>query len=125
MYEIIIRYSLVFTILLFSSGVWLFVINQTDTIDAKSLERILEVAVPHLLSMSVLVFVLTHFLLFIEDLDKQKALKFSMILYFVIVIENLSSSFVYIQATALFIMGISFAWLGYRLSTCTKVSKFP
>ncbi len=110
-YIIIIRYSLIFTGLIFISGVWLFVLAQSSEVDEKSLESVLEVAVPHLLAMSVLVFVLCHFLLFIDKVDKKRALKFSIFLYILVILQNISN----LKAYVIFFMGISFIWLVYQL----------
>ncbi len=123
LYNIIIRYFLIFTSFLFLSGVWLFVISQTDEIDVKSLIGVLEVAVPHLLAMSVVFFVLAHFLLFMENLDRDKAMKFSMLFYLLIILETMSANLFWIKVTILSIMLLGIIWIFYRISLAIYLSR--
>jgi len=110
-FKIVINYSLVFANLIFFSGVWLFILNQENQIEKESALAILEVIVPHLLAMSIVVFILCHFLLFIEDFNKNRVLKFSLFLYLLVLLENIFDFKIYI----LFMMGASFIWLSYKL----------
>jgi len=125
-YTITIKYTLVFAALLLASGLWLFVLSGSFREDAltKSLEGVLEVAIPHLFAMSVLAFVLSHFLLFIESINKKKVLKFIVILYLAILLENVSHYFislefwifVWIHLLALLVMVFGFGWLIYTIA---------
>ncbi len=110
-FKIVINYSLVFANLIFFSGIWLFILSQEKQIEKESALAILEVIVPHLLAMSIVVFILCHFLLFIEDFNKNRALKFSLFLYLLVLLENIFDFKIYI----LFMMGASFIWLSYKL----------
>ncbi len=115
LYRIVIRYFLIFTIFLFLSGVWLFIIAKESEIDVKSLVGTLEVAVPHLLGMSVVFFILAHFLLFVENLDTNGVVKASMLFYMLIILEIVSVGFFWIRATLLIIMLIGIVWIFYKL----------
>ncbi len=125
LYTITIKYTLVFASLLLTSGLWLFILQGSFREDAltKSLEGVLEIAVPHLFAISVLAFVLSHFLLFIESIDKKKVLKFIVILYLAILLENVSHYFIslefkifaWIHLLALLVMVLGFAWLIYTI----------
>ncbi len=126
LYTITIKYTLVFASLLLASGLWLFILQGSfrEAALTKSLEGVLEVAVPHLFAISVLAFVLSHFLLFVESIDKKKVLKFIVMLYLTILLENVShyfislefQIFVWIHLLALFAMVLGFAWLIYTIA---------
>lgn len=86
---------LLYTVGILISGVWLFLLSQgvgdlgiTDTIIRliddpahKSLYGLLEVTTPHLVSMGILIFLVTHFLLFSTKVSKRFSKKVSVILY--------------------------------------------
>lgn len=122
LYVLSIGYSLVFATFLLVSGLWLFILSENAPI--RSLEGVLEIIVPHLFAMSILAFVLSHFLLFIESIEKKKVLKFIVVLYLAIFFENLSEFFislewqifVWIHFFSLLVMVCGFIWLIYTIA---------
>ncbi len=101
-----INYTLVFTLLIFATGLWLFFISS----DIKSsLEGALEVIVPHLFSISILAFIFGHFLLFIESVDKDQVLKPILFLYFFILLENLNRYLLSLELIPIELFNLSLA----------------
>ncbi|MDQ7084036.1 MAG: hypothetical protein Q9M36_03500 [Sulfurovum sp.] len=103
LYTLPIRYMILFSLAIFSSGVWLFILSS-DT--PKSMHNIIEIATPHLFAMGALLFLLAHFLLFSTLLSQKKAL--------VLVVVTYGLLFVNIFAYFLIdTLGIAPLWLKY------------
>ena len=95
LYHIVIAYMLVFVLAILVSGVWLFLLSQglsssdiLETLktvvhspDPRSLHSFIEVATPHMFSMGVLLFVVTHFMLFSTRVSQKFSLTVSLLLF--------------------------------------------
>jgi hypothetical protein len=95
LYRIPIFYMLLYTVAILISGVWLFLLSQglselriletiTRFIDLpakKSYYGLVEVTTPHLASMGILIFLVTHFLLFSTKVSKRFSKKVSIVLF--------------------------------------------
>ena len=106
LYKIPIVYMLLYTVAILLSGVWLFLLSQGSgekgigttlhTIIympvSKSIYGLMEVATPHLVSMGMLIFLATHFLLFSTKVSKAFSKKVS-ILLFIVAFANIFSYF--------------------------------
>jgi len=75
LYSLAIGYFLIFVLLTVGSGVALFLVENGFTPKAKSFETIMELLSPHLLGMSIVLFVVTHFLLFSKKYTQKFSLK--------------------------------------------------
>ncbi|MCH9814735.1 MAG: hypothetical protein K0U47_12425 [Epsilonproteobacteria bacterium] len=69
-FAIVIRYFLLLTVLLLITGAWMFTLHTHWSVDGttayytqKSFFGLLETVSPHLFGMSIIFFILTHFLL--------------------------------------------------------------
>ena len=97
---------LVYTLAILFSGVWLFLLSQgleEEGVSAtllniihlpvtKSIYGLIEVATPHLVSMGMLIFLVTHFLLFSAKVSKAFSKKVS-ILLFIVAFANIFAYF--------------------------------
>ena len=146
---------LFYTLGILLSGIWLFLLSQgleengigmtllklIDTPATKSIYGLLEVATPHLVSMGMLIFLASHFLLFSTKISKQFSKKLTMALffaafanicaYFLISLGVLTSGWI-----KLFVLGVFFMLfvtvlllVAFSLfsshSNETKASRFP
>ncbi len=127
-FSLIIFYSLVFASLTIFSGLWLFILDASwlDSKDEleKSFEGVLEIVAPHLFAMAIFAFVINHFLLFVDGFCQKKALKFSMFIFCLILLINLSGYFasfgilffIYLKILFLLLFTLSFLWVFYKIS---------
>jgi hypothetical protein len=106
LYTIPIAYMLLYVLAILLSGVWLFLlsqgVNHTEVITAfekilsdpveKSVHGLVEVVTPHLFSMTALIFVVAHFLLFSTKIPKRFSLVVTAVL-FVTALINIFSYF--------------------------------
>lgn len=95
LYNIPIAYMIVYSIAIIISGVGLFLLSQgyanenlvntlskiIETPFPKTLHGLIEVSTPHMFAMGTLIFVLTHFMLFSTKISQRFALKTSIILF--------------------------------------------
>ncbi len=89
-YRIIIAYTLLFSALVLFSGLWLFALREpwSSVAITKSLQSALEQIVPHLFAMSILAFILTHFLLFINTVKPMQITRTASLIFGAILVEN-------------------------------------
>jgi len=96
LYNIPIRYMLIYVFLILMSGVWLFLLSQgldssesvmctlknviTSPAD-KSVEGMMEVVVPHLFAIGTLIFVTAHFMLFSTRVSQKVSLTVARMLF--------------------------------------------
>ena len=107
LYNIPIRYMLIYVILILMSGLWLFLLSQGfDSAESlmrtlknviitpahKSVEGLTEVVTPHLFAIATLIFVTAHFMLFSTKVSKKVSLIVTMLL-FVFALFNIFSYF--------------------------------
>ena len=109
-----IGYSLIFATGVLFSGLWLFWLNDREL--EISLEGALEIIAPHLFAMGIFVFVLSHFLLFVEGMNQRVAMKLSLALYLLILLVNIGIYFLWLKVAALFVFTVCFIWLFYKIS---------
>ena len=129
-YGLSIRYFILYMIALLGSGIMLFFVesgllvsHQTFTIPLKSIEGIMEIAVPHLFGMGMLLFVLIHFLLMLKT-SMYKGSK-SLFIFSVIVIFLDQSSYLmmwtgveilgWFKVMFVFMLSVLFGMIGWRV----------
>jgi len=100
-YGLALRYFILMTFFVLLSGLWMFVINTSlDLGDAsayyapKSFYGLLETVSPHLFSMGVLIFVLTHFFAIVSGVEQKKFRLFSIWFFILMLISNVSGFFI-------------------------------
>lgn len=100
-YALPIKYLLVMAVMLTGSGVWIFVLDTSMSVEGtaayyapKSIFGILETVTPHLFGMSTLVFILTHFFAVFKGIDQKRCGIFSMGFFAVMLLANLSGFFI-------------------------------
>ena len=95
LYHIPIAYMLVYVVSILATGVWLFLLSQglgsSDILqtltkivtlpEPKSLHNFIEVATPHMVAMSTLIFVVAHFMLFSTKISQRFSLRVSVLLF--------------------------------------------
>lgn len=96
LYNIPIRYMLIYVILILVSGLWLFLLSQgfnssgsvmntlKNIITApahKCVEGLIEVVTPHLFAIGTLIFVAAHFMLFSTKVSQKVSLVVAMVLF--------------------------------------------
>lgn len=97
LYRIGIRYFLIMLLMLFITGIWLLLLHASFSLESftnyyvqKSVFGLLEVASPHLFSMGIVIFILTHFLSLQNKYTSFES-KLTISLFTVMLISNLST----------------------------------
>lgn len=100
-YSIALRYFFVMTVLLLFTGVWIFVLNTSLSIEGtsayyapKSFHGLLDTVSPHLFGMGLIVFILTHFFAILKGVKQENFKTFSLLFILVLLVENLSVFFI-------------------------------
>ena len=111
-YGLAIGYFLFFVVLTLSSGVALFLVENGLNPKEKSFEGLIEIVSPHLLGMSIMLFVVTHFLLFSRKYSQKFSLKIFLAVVFLMILDQSSYFFMFIECFSLVKI---FSMLGYIL----------
>ncbi|GEM_PF-3152352 len=121
LYMLTLRYSLLFTCSIVISGVWLFALHMTPEQHSytKSLESVLEVVVPHLFSVSILAFVLLHFLLFVREVLSSTIIKLSLLTSLLLL--SLSSIDLLHMMDLSYLLYLKMALLAIFVTTLSKI----
>ncbi len=100
-YSIALRYFFVMTVLLLFTGVWIFVLNTSLSIEGtsayyapKSFHGLLDTVSPHLFGMGLILFILTHFFAILKGVKQENFKTFSLLFILVLLVENLSVFFI-------------------------------
>lgn len=101
-YLLPLKYFFVMSALLLLSGLWMFILHTSLTIygvlnyyESKSFLGLLEIVNPHLFSMGVFVFVLTHFFSIVKGVKQKKFVLFSIFFFITMLLLNLSVFFIF------------------------------
>ena len=100
-YGLALRYFLVMTLLLLLSGLWMFILNTSLSIEGttayyapKSFHGILDTVSPHLFGMGLIIFILTHFFAILKGVKQENFKTFSILFVLVMLLENMSGFFI-------------------------------
>lgn len=100
-YHIVLKYFFLMTLLLLFTGVWMFVLNTSLSIEGiaayytpKSFYGLLETVNPHLFGMGLIIFILTHFFAILKGVKQENLKTFSALFVLVILVENVSGFFI-------------------------------
>jgi len=100
-YGLALKYFLIMTLLLLLSGVWMFMLNTSLSIEGtmayyapKSLHGLLDTVSPHLFGMGVIIFILTHFFAILKGVEQEDFKTFSVLFVVVMLVQNLSGFFI-------------------------------
>lgn len=100
-YGLVLRYFILMTALVVVSGLWMFIVNtsfgfeETNSYYApKSFYGLLETVSPHLFSMGIVIFILTHFFAIVSGVKQEKFRLFSLLFFIVMLVSNLSGFFI-------------------------------
>lgn len=129
LYNIPILYTLIYTVFILMSGLWLFLLSQgfdtgeglTSTLKNiiitpanKSIEGLIEVITPHLFAIGTLIFVAAHFMLFSTKVPQNISLKITILLfvfalfdlfsYFAIIFGLVVSGWIKLVALSVFVL---------------------
>ena len=95
-FHIPIAYLLLYTVVILSTGIWLFLLSQglngsegiiatlqhiITSPEAKSLHNLVEVATPHMFAMGMMIFVVAHFMLFSTKISQKTSLIVALVLF--------------------------------------------
>jgi hypothetical protein len=101
-----LKYFFVMTVLLLSTGVWMFVLHTSLSVEGtlahyapKTFFGLLETVSPHLFGMGILVFVLTHFFAILQDVNQEKYKYFSHLIFAFMLLTNTSGFFIAQEST--------------------------
>ena len=104
-FHIPIAYLLLYTVVIFATGIWLFLLSQglngsegtgatlqhiIASPEAKSLQNLVEVATPHMFAMGILIFVVAHFMLFSTKISQKTSLIVALVLFALALLNILS-----------------------------------
>ncbi|NOR56229.1 MAG: hypothetical protein GQ531_08480 [Sulfurovum sp.] len=100
-YGLALRYFSVMTLLVLISGLWMFVTNTSLNVEGtssyyvlKSFYGLLETVSPHLFSMAVLIFILTHFFAIVSGVKHKNFRLFSILFFLFMLLSNVSGFFI-------------------------------
>jgi len=100
-YGLSLRYFFLMTLLVLFSGLWMFLVNTSFGLEEtskyyapKSFYGLLETVSPHLFSMAVLIFILTHFFAIVSGVEHKKFRLFSVLFFVVMLLANVSGFFI-------------------------------
>jgi len=100
-YGLVLKYFLVMMLLLLLSGVWMFVINTSLSVEGtttyyapKSIHGLLDTVSPHLFAMGLIVFILTHFFSILKGVKQESFKTFSFLFVVILFLENISGFFI-------------------------------
>lgn len=100
-YGLALKYFLVMTLLLLLSGLGMFMLNTSLSIEGtsayyapKSFYGLLETVSPHLFGMGLIIFILTHFFAILKGVKQENFKTFSLLFVLVMLLENISVFFI-------------------------------
>ena len=100
-YGLALRYFFIMTFLLLLSGLWMFILNTSLSIEGtaayyapKSFHGLLDTVSPHLFGMGLIIFILTHFFAILKGIKQEDFKTFSLLFILVMLLENLSGFFI-------------------------------
>jgi len=133
-YALPIKYLLVMAVMLTGSGMWMFVLHTSMSVEGtaayyapKSIFGILETVTPHLFGMGTLVFVLTHFFAILKDIDQKRYGIFSIGFFSVMLLANLSGFFITEESVwfvALLKLAATCIFLAYTLVSVWRLLRY-
>jgi len=96
-----LRYFLIMTLLLLATGVWMFVLHTSLSVEGtvayyapKTFFGLLETVSPHLFGMGILVFVLMHFFGIVQGVKQEGYRGLTLWLFLFMVLTNVSGFFI-------------------------------
>jgi hypothetical protein len=105
-YSTPLRYFFIMSILLLLSGLWMFILHTSLSIDGvsdyyalKTFFGLLETVNPHLFGMGLFVFILTHFFAIVKGVIQESFRGFSILFFLLIILTNVSGFFIAEQST--------------------------
>ena len=107
LYKLLLKYFIMIALLILLSGMGIYMLENQELL--KSSEHILEVATPHVFSMTLMVFIVGHLLLFSTRWSKSYVVMISVLLFLSVVLMPLSQlsssvSFVYPYILGFFVV---------------------
>ena len=100
-YTVPLRYFFLMSILLIVTGIWMFALHTSFSIDEtikyyepKTFFGLLETVSPHLFGMGLLVFIYTHFFAIIKEKKTLVYTKFVLVLFLMVLVSNISGFFI-------------------------------
>ena len=132
-----LRYFFVMTVMLLATGLWMFVLHTSLSIDGtleyyapKTFFGLLETVSPHFFGMGVLVFIVTHFFAIIQlpmmqDIKQNRYRWLSLGLFSLMFLTNFSGFFIAEESGffALLKLVSTLGFVGYSLWAMFKVYK--
>ena len=127
-----LRYFFVMTVMLLATGLWMFVLHTSISIEGtleyyapKTFFGLLETVSPHLFGMGVFVFIVTHFFAIIQDVEHKTYRWLSLGLFILMLLSNVSGFFIAAQSDffALLKLVSTLGFVGYSLWAMFKVYK--
>lgn len=124
LYRHIAGWVALMSLMLVISGGWLFLLhtNKLSELRYVSLETWLEIAVPHLIGMGTVAFILLHFFLFIKSVSSRLLLSIIPMVYLFILIDAFSilSNNIWIKSVSVSAITLIFAAISIFLLTKVK-----
>ena len=106
------------------SGAWLFLLHTNGLSASRyvSLETWLEIAVPHIIGMGTVAFILLHFFLFIKSISSRLLLSIIPIIYLFILIDAFSTFIesILLKSVSVSVVTVIFAAISIFLLTKVK-----
>lgn len=128
-YGLALKYFFLMTLLVLFSGLWLFVGNTSLGLEGtasyyapKSFYGLLQTVSPHLFSMAVLIFILTHFFAIVSGVEHQKFRFFSTLFFSIMLLSNVSGFFI-AEKSLFFALLKILSTLLFTLFTCFSLYK--
>ena len=131
-YAVPLRYFIVMTVMLLLTGLWMFTLHTSLSIDGtmnyyspKSFYGLLETVNPHLFGMGLLVFILTHFFAVLKGVEQKKYRLLSVLFFVVMLVANLSGFFITEGGVFLSVVKLlsTLLFIGFILVTSYKLFK--
>lgn len=125
-----LKYFFVMTFLLLATGVWMFVLHTSLSIEGvldyyapKTFFGLLETVSPHLFAMGLLIFVLTHFFAIIKGIKQENFRSFTLVLFCFMLVMNISGFFIveegmffaFIKLTSTILFVVYNLWAMFKL----------
>ena len=127
-----LRYFFVMTVMLLVTGLWMFILHTSLSIDGvleyyapKTFFGLLETVSPHLFGMGVLVFIVTHFFAILQDVKQDTYKWLSWGLFLLMFLTNVSGFFIAEQSAFFAFLKLisTLGFVGYSLWAMFKVYK--
>ncbi|MEA1879474.1 MAG: hypothetical protein U9N11_02350 [Campylobacterota bacterium] len=131
-YSLPLKYFLVLTSMLLLTGLWMFVLHTSVTVEGtlsyyegKTFFGLLETVSPHLFGMGILVFVLTHFFSMLVGVEQKNFKVFSLLFFLLMFVAN-SSGFFIEEGSYFFVLlklSSTFLFVGFSFFAMYKLFK--